>query len=176
MLIANRIGLLKFVRGKSAIEIGVFKGEYSKRILDITDVEILYSIDPWPKDHPYQEALKTLNPYGDRVKMLRYKSYDIVHIFSEQSQDFIYIDGLHDYKSVKRDLNDWWPKCRTGGIFAGHDYWLHLKDNWKDSSNVKGAVDEFVKENNLELVLTGCSNPKIYEDVGYNGDNWVIFK
>jgi len=37
-----------------------------------------------------------------------------------------FIDGAHDYESVKRDVAAWRSKVRTGGILAGHD--IHAPD------------------------------------------------
>lgn len=34
---------------------------------------------------------------------------------------FVYIDGAHDYKSVKSDFETWFPKLENGGIIALHD-------------------------------------------------------
>eukprot|EP00928_Gymnodinium_smaydae_P058060 TRINITY_DN41271_c0_g1_i1.p1 TRINITY_DN41271_c0_g1~~TRINITY_DN41271_c0_g1_i1.p1 ORF type:complete len:424 (+),score=52.19 TRINITY_DN41271_c0_g1_i1:193-1464(+) len=36
--------------------------------------------------------------------------------------DVIFIDGAHDYWSVKKDLELWWPRVRRGGFMAGHDF------------------------------------------------------
>ena len=32
------------------------------------------------------------------------------------------MDARHDFKGVAADLEAYWPKLKTGGIFAGHDY------------------------------------------------------
>lgn len=62
----------------------------------------------------------------------------------------IFIDAAHDYESVKADLNNFYPKLKSGGIFAGHDY-------GEKSCGVGQAVDEFVKENNLKLDVMTAS-------------------
>jgi hypothetical protein len=36
--------------------------------------------------------------------------------------DVVFIDALHDYESVKQDIELWWPLVREGGYLAGHDY------------------------------------------------------
>jgi len=56
--------------------------------------------------------------------------------FHDQSLDFIYIDALHTFDAVSRDLAAWWPKLRPGGLIAGHDY--------THSTAVRAAVDLFV--------------------------------
>lgn len=37
--------------------------------------------------------------------------------------DSIFIDGLHHYADVQRDIQGWLPFVRPGGVLAGHDYW-----------------------------------------------------
>jgi hypothetical protein len=36
--------------------------------------------------------------------------------------DFLYLDGAHDYKTVKEELHLMWRNVRPGGVMAGHDY------------------------------------------------------
>lgn len=38
------------------------------------------------------------------------------------SVDLIFLDGDHHYKQVKRDIENYWPKLKMGGVFLGHDY------------------------------------------------------
>ncbi len=56
--------------------------------------------------------------------------------------DVIYIDASHEYDDVYSDLS-FANKMVEKGIIFGHDY------DW--CAGVKGAVDTFVKENNLRL-------------------------
>lgn len=39
-----------------------------------------------------------------------------------QTYDLIFIDADHSYESVRDDIQRWWPKLRSGGVFCGHDY------------------------------------------------------
>jgi predicted O-methyltransferase YrrM len=36
--------------------------------------------------------------------------------------DFLFIDGAHDYKSVKADIANWKDRVKVGGIIAFHDF------------------------------------------------------
>jgi predicted O-methyltransferase YrrM len=49
-------------------------------------------------------------------------SIEYVKLVKDQSIDFIYIDGNHQYSSVKEDILAWLPKIKNGGIISGHDY------------------------------------------------------
>lgn len=78
------------------------------------------------------------------------KSQEIYNAFLDNTFSMIFIDAAHDYESVKADLNNFYPKLKSGGIFAGHDY-------GEKSCGVGKAVDEFVKENNLKLDVMTAS-------------------
>ena len=79
-----------------------------------------------------------------------------IHKFKDNTLDFIFIDASHQYNEVKKDLNAWFPKLKKNGLFAGHDY----DDN---HSEVKQAVDEFVKTNGLEDKFSVSNNSWMIE-------------
>ena len=35
----------------------------------------------------------------------------------------IFIDGDHSYEGALKDIANYYPKVKSGGIFAGHDYY-----------------------------------------------------
>jgi predicted O-methyltransferase YrrM len=74
------------------------------------------------------------NPVVTKLKM---KSSDAVSQFEDGTIDFIYIDGNHQYDFVKKDLELYVPKIKSGGIISGHDY------GGPTTPGVTRAVDEF---------------------------------
>ena len=82
-------------------------------------------------------------------------------------QDFLYVDARHDYCGTLADLRDYFPKMKTGGIIAGHDFlnsddleksgiksdWSLCGDGTVHRGAVRGAVEEFAKENGLQIVM-----------------------
>ena len=56
------------------------------------------------------------------INPLRMDSVEASKCFADNSVDFLFLDGAHDYDSVKRDLAAWIPKVKKGGIMAGHDF------------------------------------------------------
>jgi predicted O-methyltransferase YrrM len=93
-----------------------------------------------------------MEKYGDRVTFVRRTGESASHEWEEQSVDFVYIDGLHDYASISRDIELWYPKVRTGGIIAGHDYHPDIPD-------VIRAVDEFREKTGVEMFFTEDQMP-----------------
>ena len=133
-------GLLTQIGAKRGVEIGVFKGQWSKELLQQWD-GTLYMIDPWRplgeeyqdasnhKNHmdAYERAMESIRGFEDRAFMLRGLGEQLVEIFADDSLDYVYIDGNHAYDWVKQDMELWWPKLKKGGLFAGHDY---LRMDW----------------------------------------------
>lgn len=40
----------------------------------------------------------------------------------DRSVNLFFLDGARGYEFVKRDIQDYWPKLKIGGIILGHDY------------------------------------------------------
>jgi predicted O-methyltransferase YrrM len=96
----------------------------------------------------YEEALRNLAPVLPHVNILKMNSRDAARSFPDQHFDIVYIDASHDYRSVKRDVDTWYPKVRVGGYIAGDDYIA----GWP---GVVGAVDAFLSQNSLSLIRVG---------------------
>ena len=169
---------LNKTKAEVVAEVGVREGYFSKFILDNTSVKKLYAIDPWENNAElsdcetvFRTCKSLLDPFGDRAEMVKGYSPSASEMFENNSLDFVYIDGLHDYESVKADIAGFYPKLKTGGIIAGHDY--HLGD-WP---GVYNAVNEFITNNNLEINVTGTDSPD-YE-IENDGDKpswWAVKK
>jgi predicted O-methyltransferase YrrM len=169
---------LNETKAELAAEVGVREGYFSKFILDNTSVKKLYAIDPWENNAElsdcetvFRTCKGLLDPFGDRAEMVKGYSPFAAEMFEDGSLDFIYIDGLHDYESVKADIAGFYPKLKVGGIIAGHDY--HLED-WP---GVYNAVNEFISENKLEINVTGTDSPdREIEHDGWKPSWWAIKK
>jgi predicted O-methyltransferase YrrM len=80
------------------------------------------------------------------VKKIKMKSSNCVDMFDNESIDFIYIDGNHQYEFVKKDLINYVPKIKEGGIIAGHDYGGN-----PHTIGTKRAIDEFFENPPLRV-------------------------
>ncbi|CAE7710871.1 rlmJ [Symbiodinium sp. CCMP2456] len=57
-----------------------------------------------------------------RAEILNFDSAYAASQIADGELDFVYLDARHDFAGVVADIHAWWPKVRTGGIFAGHDF------------------------------------------------------
>lgn len=145
--------LLKSLKlNNEAVEVGVAAGAYSHTILLNSDLKLLYSVDNWDDPFIMAKAERRLDVFGNRNKILHMTSEEASKYFPDNYLDFVYIDADHIYKSVKQDLELWYPKVKKGGIFAGHDYVDRVCKY--GIFGVKRAVNEMVDKYNQELFLT----------------------
>lgn len=123
------------------LEVGVAKGTNARYILSNLKIKKLYLIDPYFKqsdefdeagERPYIEgtehidaqeiARKVLKPFEDKIEwIIKTTENGIIKILNN-SLDFCYIDGDHNYESVKLDIELCYPKVKIGGILGGHDF------------------------------------------------------
>lgn len=160
------------------VEIGVYKGETSKTILENWGGK-LYLVDVWrPLGEEYEdmsnnafhsdvfrECMKNIEGLEQRGIMIRTDSLGASELFRDESLDFVYIDANHSYDYVKKDLEIWFPKVKRGGIFSGHDY---MDLDWvKDRNFLPNGKDKYIYTNlpNGQLYYNGIFgvNPAVDE-------------
>lgn len=132
------------------VEIGVDYGLNAKTILKLLSIKKLYLVDSYHDeldsvsgDERFKSAQRFLKKYYDKIEFIRKTSMDAINDIPDDI-DFLYIDGNHDYKNVKREIESYYPKVKQGGIIGGHDFWA-------STSGVCKAVLEFVDDKNLKL-------------------------
>jgi len=116
-----------------AVEIGVLKGDFASSILRKWNGKY-YMVDTWStfgnnkKNLQYEKiddiikCINNIRPYENRAFMLRMPSNEAVHLFQNNTIDFVYIDANHEYSAIKQDIEQWYPKVKYNGILSGHDY------------------------------------------------------
>ena len=181
----NRIELLKeigleFPYGKG-IEIGTFKGEFSKEILQSWN-GTLYMVDVWrplgdeyldASNHAihstaYSETINNISELEDRGIMIRATSEKASEIFTDNSLDFAYIDANHAYDFVVQDIKLWYPKIKSGGYLLGHDY-IDL-DWYNDPNFTENKKDKHIWNGEFYYGVFGV-NPAVDEfckEYGYD--------
>jgi len=110
---------------KVCAEIGLGRGLYALHLLENSNLDHLYSFENWGSRWAKKVKDKTLNkfvPHSDRFKLMEGNAREEIKNFPDGFFDFVYVDGYHKYKYVKRDIEACYPKVRIGGFFGGHDY------------------------------------------------------
>ena len=117
-----------------------------------------------PLKNIYFKYIKRQDPYSiDSVTDLLSKFKDNVHLIKGNSNivlkkidmskiDFVFLDGGHAYDTVKNDLNCCLEVINSNGTVLCDDYNLGAQ-----APEVKIAIDEFVKTNNLKCEIL-CGN------------------
>lgn len=152
--LAQLFGELGFTTG---VEIGVDRGAYSEVLCKANPTLHLYSIDPWKAtvydpdfaavnekqsffDGCYAEAKKRLTPYNCTI--VRKTSMEALVDVADNSLDFVYIDGNHDFVNFTNDLHYWLKKIRVGGIISGHDYAYF---SYRKFNHVKRVIEAYFR-------------------------------
>ena len=100
--------------------------------------------------------IKRQNPYSlEAVKDLLYKFKDNIHLIKGNSNkilskiemkkiDYVFLDGGHEYKTVKNDLECCKEVILNNGVVLCDDYDLSY------APGVKIAIDEFIENNSFK--------------------------
>jgi hypothetical protein len=134
-------------------EIGVSQGLFSEEILEVVQPKKLHLIDPWagePHVDYYNavcEKLKDPIECG-QVQIHKAKSQFVYDQFPDQYFDWIYVDGSHNYKSVRRDLDFYYHKIKMYGFITGDDYRFTEK-----RKGLRDAVAEISEKYLMRLIL-----------------------
>jgi predicted O-methyltransferase YrrM len=163
------IHLLKERPHAIGAEVGVWKGFTTIKLLQgLPGIKKYYAIDPWKLYEDFEKSLTSskmlrqakdmdkvieiykqkISPFKDKVITMRKTSKGASLKIEDNSLDFVFIDGNHDYKYVREDIGLWLPKVKPGGLISGHDY---ERDDGT-SLGVKKAVHEF-----FDKVQTGAN-------------------
>ena len=115
----------------SVVEIGTWKGRASHALLSGCK-GIVYCIDHFlgsvtEREYSHKEAteknlaIEFLENVGHfpNLRLVRMDSAEAASMFIDKTVDMVFIDGGHDYATIKADLASWIPKCRK--LICGHD-------------------------------------------------------
>ena len=125
------------------LEIGVWRGDNAHRILKQHPTARLTLVDPWQSpaehcsykhsgssdsrssqevfEHHYQECLRKLKPFADRVTVIRMPSTEAAaSVLKDKRFDVIFIDADHSYDGCLSDILAW--RDHASLWIGGHDY------------------------------------------------------
>lgn len=145
-------------KGGVVAEAGVDHGDFSARILKITQPRKLHLIDVWHSKR-YHGGLQGFvrERFADEITNGRVQidlglSTSVLPRYPDHYFDWIYIDTDHGYRVTADELSIARTKVKPGGIIAGHDY---ITSNWDGGVRygVVEAVHEFCVRHGWELIL-----------------------
>jgi hypothetical protein len=131
----------------TGVEVGLWKADFAQQILRSNNRLYWYGVDPYFEygkrhrrqkdwDGTFKRVMDKMSTFGDRFTMIRKPSNKGVKDVPD-NVDFVWIDGNHDYEFVIKDLLLYEKKVRSGGVMAGHDYFIQ---------GVREAVDDHAKK------------------------------
>lgn len=153
--------LTRLAHKNRVLEIGSYCGKSTICMAQVAD-EIV-AVDPHdgratdkPKDTLF-EMLGNLAKYQvSNVTVEKATSADWIATYDGEPFDVVFIDGAHDYDSVRFDQYVAMKVVKPGGVIAFHDYRKMPREHdggW--DASVTQAVDEFVAENGFEMERAG---------------------
>jgi spermidine synthase len=163
----TRNDLLNLVPKNATIaEIGVFRGEFAKYIIQVTQPEHLYLVDIWQgswgsgdKDGNNYVKIENMEEIylqlfhqvknKPNIHIVRSSSHNFLKSCSENYFDAVYVDGDHTEEAVYQDMVDSFRVVKAGGLLMGHDY----------HHQIKIAVDRFCINFNQKIKIVtddGC--------------------
>ena len=152
--------VLGFAEGLKGIEIGMSAGVTTRHFFELLPGLQMVEIDPyapyvdWNGDeHTPYRAEATLEEFWirnadfkSRIRHFHTTSDKAAKFLPDEAFDFVFIDGLHTYDQVLKDCQNYWPKVKSGGLFAGHDF--------NTIQAVGDAVRAFAKSLNAHILQT----------------------
>lgn len=164
----NREDMIEiFDKNLTIAELGVFEGEFSKKIKEICKPKKLFLVDLFNgyfgsgdkdgKNYHYvqleNEMQKIINYFkeDESVKVIKSSTVEFLTGIEDEYLDMVYIDADHSYNSVLEDLRLSYAKVKKNRYICGHDYVANTE--------AEKAVNDFCKEKRLEieyLTKDGC--------------------
>lgn len=152
------------------VQLGAYRGHASKWLMEnvlTNPTSTLTDIDCWMDWSAPNSGIKgdsaelmertylaRIEPYKDRIRVIKNFTMGACYELGDNSYDFIYVDADHTASSVILDATHYWPKLKQNGIMAFDDY------NWFDGVlhpllTPKLGIDVFIEQFQHELqVLT----------------------
>ena len=105
------------------------------------------------KQNPYSlEAVRDLlKKFEKNVHLIQGNSNKVLNKMDMSKIDYVFLDGGHEYNTVKNDLDNCIEVIKKGGTVLCDDY------NLGSAPGVKEAIDEFVNKNQLNVDIL-CEN------------------
>lgn len=197
----NHLNINNDTKKMTMIEIGSYAGEsteifskYFKKVIAIDP--FLNDYDPNDVTCQYMDLNLVYNVFKERiskcdnVELIKKTSDEAINDLIGSKYDFIYIDGMHTYNQVKKDIENYLPLLNNNCFIGGHDYhpvWqgvvdaIHEKLGNPDSVFSDTSWLKFIKRKKMFInIVTPCSRPenlhKISQSINIPKENyrWIV--
>lgn len=124
-LLPTRDDIIRSLPTNSIIaELGVFRGEFARRIFNYSTPKKLYLVDTWPQDKVKKEVETIFSNEieNSSVELIHESSTDYLLSVEDNFFDWVYLDTSHTYNQTVLELNLLKNKVKQGGYIAGHDF------------------------------------------------------
>lgn len=119
------------------IDADIRRGDHPKSFYD-------YRFSDQLKDIPIDELIKAHYRLCGVEEYINLKIGDSRWMwkwYDEESLQFVYIDGDHNYEIVKLDIDNWWTRVKKGGYLGGDDIDAY--------PSVLRAMNELIERENI---------------------------
>ena len=132
--------LFRFGGFRSGIEVGVADGRFSEHFLVLSRhiPLVWHMVEPYPNENLLKRFDVSSNGTANfqrgswaqgltrNAQLYFHMDFStdkrLVNFLPDEAFDFVYLDGAHDNKNVRKELPRYFRKLRPGGVLAGHDY------------------------------------------------------
>jgi hypothetical protein len=150
-------------------EIGVFTGIFSEVLMEVTEPNRLYLVDPWDQLHGssfpswgQHTAWRSLSTkaalaaasyraefHKPECEVVKEFSDKWLMQFSEPFLDWVYLDAKHTYDYTYRTLDLLRDRLRSGGVVLGDDCWIGEGHQYAETFH---AVRDFLDQSGFVLI------------------------
>ena len=157
---------LSLPKGGVGAEVGVCKGFNSVLLWHTLKPKKMYLCDIWEERPHNAYLIETPELWYDDHSALVGKLFEdevkngtvelhkewggnFLYSLENDSLDWVYLDSLHDYKTVQIEIENSLYKVKKGGMIMGHDYMSHPQV-WR--TGVIRAVNDFIQDGKMRMV------------------------
>lgn len=159
--------LISHYKCNVGIELGVRGALFSEYLVYNTRLYQLHGVDIVDCEDARKLELRT-----DNYKFHKIDAIEAAKMWPDNWFDFVYIDDNHKYNHVKKELKEWWPKVKPGGILAGDDFMGYFSQV-EGLFGVVDAVGEFAAQHKLQIYVIGVpelNHQKLFNLADYVGE------
>jgi hypothetical protein len=156
--------------GSVGAELGVFKGEFSRDILQVVRPKELHLVDAWwllygefypdwgdytdygrlRTKEAFEISKRNAEPFHSSGKIVFHVGDDVEYLntLPDHYFDWIYIDSSHEFNHTMAELQTGALKVKPNGFIMGHDW---RDDPSSEHFGVRKAIEEFIVDGPYRL-------------------------